>query len=77
MLLQRRSLILLVDRAYSFLLHGIRETDSDLIDEKIFNLDRCVNVKLGETLKRETRISLTIRHVPRVLKSKLFFGNKK
>jgi alkylated DNA repair protein alkB family protein 6 len=62
---------------YSNYLHGIREITSDVIDEKIVNLDYCLDRKIGDELKRGTRISLTIRNVPKVLKARFLFGLKR
>lgn len=67
---------MLSERAYSTFLHGIREVESDAITDKVANLDKCSGVALGDTLSRSTRVSLTIRAVPKVLKTKLLFGKK-
>ena len=75
MLLERRSLFLMLDDMYTGHLHGIQERTTDTIDEHIVNLDES-RYKIGDTLTRSTRVSLTIRHVPKVLKVKLFGGRK-
>lgn len=75
-LLQRRGLIVLTEHAYCGVLHGIRDVESDAITDKVVNQDKCSGVALGDTLSRSTRVSLTIRLVPKVLKTKLFFGKK-
>ncbi|KAI0227891.1 Fe2OG dioxygenase domain-containing protein [Lamellibrachia satsuma] len=73
MLLERRSLFLMQDDMYTKYLHGIDELASDTIDEKSVNIDRCQS-NVGDTLERSVRVSLTIRHVPNVLKTKIFIG---
>lgn len=64
MLLQPRSLILIKDDAYTKKLHGIEERKSDVIDDKVFNKPPAI--QSGMELERGTRISLTIRNVPKV-----------
>lgn len=81
-LLEPRSLVVLQDDMYKVFLHGIKETNEDLIISKnIVNFDKLSQVYAeSETLTRDTRISLTIRHVPKVLKvnlNSLLFKNKK
>ncbi|KAI6226550.1 Fe2OG dioxygenase domain-containing protein [Aphelenchoides fujianensis] len=66
MLLQPRSLVFIKDRAYSELLHGIRELAVDTVTEKIFN--RPARLAVGTQIPRRTRVSLTIRNVPQVKK---------
>lgn len=68
-LLERRSLIILKNDLYSKYLHSIEEKNFDVLSEKCVNLEKCKH-KLGETLERETRISVTIRNVPKVLNIK-------
>ena len=77
MLLERRSLFLVKDDMYKIYLHGIQERKEDNMDTNIVNLNRCSSAKDGDTITRDTRVSLTIRYVPKVLKAKLFFGAKK
>ena len=72
-LLEPRSLFLLTEDLYHNYLHGIAERTCDVVTEKVANLDAC-NATLGETLQRETRISLTIRNVPKILKFKINLG---
>jgi alkylated DNA repair protein alkB family protein 6 len=55
------------------MLHGIREVESDVLSDKIANLES-THHSVGDKVERDTRISLTIRAVPKVLKTKLFFG---
>ena len=67
-----RSLLVLKDEMYAKYLHGIEETDQDVISDKICNLhDPSV---IGQAFPRSTRISLTIRHVPKTTKMKFKFG---
>ena len=58
---------------YTDLLHGIAERSSDLIDDRVINVSHCSSA-IGDTLPRATRVSLTIRYVPKLLKLKLKFG---
>lgn len=70
LLLEPRSLVVLQDDMYTVFMHGIKEINQDLIEEKkIFNFKKLGNSHSEkEILNRNTRISLTIRHVPKVLK---------
>jgi hypothetical protein len=68
---------------YKVYLHGIKEVQEDkIIPGSILNFEK-LNKKIiqpDESIKRDTRISLTIRHVPKVLKinvNSLLFKNKK
>lgn len=71
--LERRSLVVLQDDVYSKYLHSISERDEDLITEQCVNRKHCSElINIGTTLKRDTRISLTIRYVPKVCKIKLW-----
>ena len=63
---------MLKDEMYTKYLHGIEEVTEDEISEKICNLTNCDIV--GTKLPRTTRISLTIRHVPKTSKMKLRLG---
>lgn len=76
LLLEPRSLLILQEDMYTSYLHGISQVTEDLVTENIFNLDRC-SVKSGDSLVRNTRISLTIRHVPKVMKANMIFGRKR
>ncbi|XP_051900309.1 alpha-ketoglutarate-dependent dioxygenase alkB homolog 6 [Pristis pectinata] len=76
LLLEPRSLLVLKDDMYLKYLHGIRPMSEDIITEKVANLKSC-NSKLGSVLTRTTRVSLTIRHVPKVLKTTILLGRKK
>lgn len=75
-LLEPRSLILVKESMYENYLHGIAEQKEDKITDIVANLNHCLGVKLGDVLQRTTRVSLTIRHVPKVLKSKIFLKCK-
>ena len=71
LLVRPRSLLVLKDEMYTKYLHGIDETHEDEITDNICNLN-CDNI--GTKLLRTTRISLTIRHVPKTSKMKLKLG---
>ncbi|KAI6190755.1 Alpha-ketoglutarate-dependent dioxygenase alkB-like protein 6 [Aphelenchoides bicaudatus] len=58
MFLGPRSLLLIGGHAYTNLLHGIKETDHDLITEKVFN--RPGHLEIGSSIKRDVRYSLTM-----------------
>lgn len=74
LLIEQRSLVILKDEMYHQFLHSISEINSDIIDDKILNLNECEQkYKFGDKLERTTRISLTIRHVPKTSKLKLKF----
>lgn len=76
LLIERRSLLILKDDMYHKYLHAISEIDEDVMSENVANLQHCsYSYKLGEKIKRETRVSLTIRHVPKTSKMKLKLGN--
>uniref|UniRef100_A0A8C6TAT3 AlkB homolog 6 n=1 Tax=Neogobius melanostomus TaxID=47308 RepID=A0A8C6TAT3_9GOBI len=75
LLVKPRSLLILQEDMYKTLLHGIRPCEEDGLTEKVVNLAQAGGVK-GETLTRGTRVSLTIRHVPKVIKNKLILGRK-
>ena len=74
-LLEPRSLILVCDDMYKVHLHGIEDRSCDVITDKVVNL-HYTSAQLGDELKRDTRVSLTIRNVPKVLKAKFFFNKK-
>ncbi|XP_049872886.1 alpha-ketoglutarate-dependent dioxygenase alkB homolog 6 [Pectinophora gossypiella] len=77
LLLEPRSLLVLADDLYTQHLHGIDELHCDLIDDTICNLDLCSDIYVkGSTVPRDTRVSLTIRHVPKTSTFKLNIGNK-
>jgi len=72
LLVQPRSLLVLQGEMYHRFLHGIEEIHEDIIDEKICNLDS--TTVIGSIIPRKTRISLTIRHVPKTSKMILKLG---
>ena len=74
LLLEPRSLFLLTGDLYHNYLHGIAERTYDVVTDKVANLDACNNATLGDILQRNTRISLTIRNVPKILKFKINLG---
>ncbi|KAM3726454.1 Alpha-ketoglutarate-dependent dioxygenase alkB [Dirofilaria immitis] len=65
--LERRSLILVSDDAYTNCLHGIADRPFDVISNHIFNLES-INRHIGEVMSRDLRVSLTIRNIPKVNK---------
>uniref|UniRef100_A0A1B6M712 Fe2OG dioxygenase domain-containing protein n=2 Tax=Graphocephala atropunctata TaxID=36148 RepID=A0A1B6M712_9HEMI len=72
LLLEPRSLLLLQDSMYHDYQHSIEEVLQDVITESIVNLNQTnENNSLSKVLNRSTRISLTIRHVPKTTKLKL------
>ncbi|XP_038642115.1 alpha-ketoglutarate-dependent dioxygenase alkB homolog 6 isoform X2 [Scyliorhinus canicula] len=73
LLLEPRSLLVLQDDMYMKYLHGIRPVMEDIVTEKVANLKLC-NTKLGAVFRRTRRISLTIRYVPKVLKTTILLG---
>ncbi|XP_012706509.2 alpha-ketoglutarate-dependent dioxygenase alkB homolog 6 [Fundulus heteroclitus] len=75
LLVRPRSLLVLQDDAYRRLLHGIQERQQDTLTERVANLG-AAGARPGDTLSRTTRVSLTIRHVPKVMKTKLVLGRK-
>ncbi|KAF2884905.1 hypothetical protein ILUMI_21276 [Ignelater luminosus] len=73
LLLEPRSLVILQDDMYTKYLHSIREVTEDRITDCYANLKECSSkYSIGEVLKRKTRVSLTIRNVPKVCKVKLW-----
>ncbi|XP_044258021.1 alpha-ketoglutarate-dependent dioxygenase alkB homolog 6 [Tribolium madens] len=73
LLLERCSLVIIKDDMFTKYLHSIRELDTDIIDEGCANLLNCEKqYAIGDKVKRDTRVSVTIRNVTKVLKVKLF-----
>ena len=70
LLVEPRSLLILKEDMYNVYLHGIKEITEDLVKSNLIsnypNLG-CVYTDCS-VLQRDTRVSLTIRHVPKVLK---------
>lgn len=77
LLIERRSLLILKDDMYEKYLHSIEETSHDPILSNISNINYCHAYKdrCGETVERNRRISLTIRHVPKTSKIHLRLGH--
>ncbi|XP_011293094.1 alpha-ketoglutarate-dependent dioxygenase alkB homolog 6 isoform X2 [Musca domestica] len=74
LILEPRSLLILKDELYSEYLHSIDEVESDVLCDRICNYENCeTTYKMGDSLLRGTRISLTIRNVPKTTKMKLKF----
>lgn len=75
-MLEPNSLLVLQDDMYKKYLHGIAVgREEDVVSDSIANLRQIANCpNMGEELKRSTRVSLTIRHVPKTIKLKLKFG---
>ncbi|XP_031746391.1 alpha-ketoglutarate-dependent dioxygenase alkB homolog 6 isoform X1 [Xenopus tropicalis] len=73
LLLEPRSLLVVREELYTSYLHGICPKTSDTLGPKAANLEKCT-AHSGETLQRGTRVSLTIRFVPKVLKTSILFG---
>ncbi|XP_063168189.1 alpha-ketoglutarate-dependent dioxygenase alkB homolog 6 [Candoia aspera] len=76
LLLKPRSLLVLQDDMYVHYLHGIRPVTEDTVTQKVANAG-VRGCEFGDTLTRETRVSLTIRHVPKVLKTSIVLGRRK
>ncbi|KAM8953780.1 putative RNA/DNA demethylase ALKBH6 [Pelodytes ibericus] len=74
LLLEPRSLLVVREDLYTAHLHGIRPLTSDTLSLTVANLDMCTVPRPGETLHRTTRVSLTIRCVPKVLKTSFLLG---
>ncbi|XP_065882434.1 alpha-ketoglutarate-dependent dioxygenase alkB homolog 6-like [Dysidea avara] len=76
LILEPYSLLVLKEDMYNTYLHGIAERTEDIVDcSKVCNMDQLSHSSPFPTnIKRTTRVSLTIRHVPKVLKVKLKLG---
>lgn len=78
LLLEPRSLLLLQNTLYTHYLHCIEELTEDILDDSIVNLNLCSNKNAkGSIISRGTRVSFTIRHVPKTSSFKINIGNKK
>ncbi|KAM9851026.1 alpha-ketoglutarate-dependent dioxygenase alkB homolog 6 [Aulostomus maculatus] len=75
LLVRPRSLLILQEDMYQHLLHGIQACQQDTLTDKVLNLP-AARATAGELLTRGTRVSLTIRHVPKVIRTKLILGRK-
>uniref|UniRef100_A0A8W7K9V9 Fe2OG dioxygenase domain-containing protein n=1 Tax=Anopheles albimanus TaxID=7167 RepID=A0A8W7K9V9_ANOAL len=72
LLIEPRSLLVVKDDMYHRYLHAIQDRNEDVIDDGIANISQLGHeVKIGEVLHRATRVSLTIRHVPKTTKMKI------
>ncbi|XP_070080192.1 alpha-ketoglutarate-dependent dioxygenase alkB homolog 6 isoform X7 [Equus przewalskii] len=76
LLLEPRSLLVLRGTAYTRLLHGIAAACVDALDAASLppNAAACPSARPGARLVRGTRVSLTIRRVPRVLRTGLLLS---
>lgn len=76
LLVEPRSLLVLRGLAYTRLLHGITATHVDELDATLLppNAAACQSALPGAHLVRGTRVSLTIRRVPRVLRASLLLS---
>ncbi|KAM4800621.1 putative RNA/DNA demethylase ALKBH6 isoform X2 [Urocitellus parryii] len=76
LLLEPCSLLVLRGTAYTRLLHGIAATRVDVLDTASLppNAAACRSALPGAHLVRGTRVSLTIRRVPRVLRAGLLLS---
>lgn len=78
LLIERCSLLVLMDDVYSRYMHAISERNYDRITDAICNLHQCSDGRIcNEEVKRGKRVSLTIRHVPKTSKITLQFGARK
>lgn len=72
-LIEPRSLLVVKDDLYHKHLHSISEQEADEVSKSVINRN---NHKIGDVLQRQTRISLTIRHVPKTSKTAIFLSRK-
>ncbi|XP_053604783.1 alpha-ketoglutarate-dependent dioxygenase alkB homolog 6 [Plodia interpunctella] len=78
LLLEPRSLLILQDQLFSYYLHCIDDITDDVLDDTVANLNMCSGPYVrGSVARRDTRLSLTIRHVPKTTSFKLNIGNKR
>uniref|UniRef100_A0AAG5CTJ9 Fe2OG dioxygenase domain-containing protein n=1 Tax=Anopheles atroparvus TaxID=41427 RepID=A0AAG5CTJ9_ANOAO len=70
-LIEPCSLLVVKEDMYHKYFHSIKEQEQDTIDGNIANLRLLSKGKLGDVLPRGTRVSLTIRHVPKTSKMKI------
>ncbi|KAG5844068.1 alpha-ketoglutarate-dependent dioxygenase alkB homolog 6 [Anguilla anguilla] len=75
LLVQPRSLLVLQDEMYKHYLHGIQGVVQDTLTDRVANLSHATACA-GDCLTRGTRVSLTIRHVPKILRAALLLGKK-
>ena len=68
-------MLVLKNEMYTNYLHGISERSEDVISGTVSNLSQLSQQRtLGTKLQRSTRISLTVRNVPKTFKIKLNVG---
>ena len=60
---------------YTDYLHGIAERTRDVVDASMVNGPTC-GVAVGEAYDRETRVSLTFRHLVRTIPASRLLGTK-
>ncbi|EFX74607.1 hypothetical protein DAPPUDRAFT_307189 [Daphnia pulex] len=70
--LEPRSLLVQQGNIYETYLHGIDEKYEDILDNSTLNVPS--NYQMNQSLKRGTRVSLTIRRVQKVSKLKIKLG---
>lgn len=75
LLLRPRSLLMVQDEMYKHYLHGISSVAMDTLTDRVVNLTMAGG-QVGEMLSRGTRVSLTIRHVPKVCRANLLLSRK-
>lgn len=78
LLIEPRSLLILKHDMYSKYLHSIANETHDIITPNLANLEQCGDAlknRVGGTIERNRRISLTIRHVPKTSKIHLRLGH--
>ncbi|KAJ8348322.1 hypothetical protein SKAU_G00269110 [Synaphobranchus kaupii] len=75
LLVRPRSLLVLQNEMYQNVLHGIQGVVQDTLTDRVANLS-LASASAGDSLTRGTRVSLTIRHVPKMLKAALLLGRK-
>lgn len=72
LLVERRSLLIVQKDMYENFLHFIDDICTDSVSSDMANLNFCSSVYAsGDFIERQTRISLTIRHVPKTSKIKI------
>lgn len=71
-LLERCSLVILQNDMYTKYMHSISELEEDKLCDNYANVNFCQKFQDNQIIPRNTRISLTIRNVPKVCKLKLF-----
>lgn len=71
--LEPRSLLIQKGDIYHTLLHGIEEKAEDDMNQLLANVNN-LHLLYGKTIKRDVRVSLTIRHVPKISKLKIQLG---